>query len=221
MMPRILYGGTFDPVHRGHLAIARAVAGLFDAPVYLVPSADPPHRPPPGASAAQRATMLDLAIAGDEHLRVDRRELRREGPSYSVDTLRELRAELGPEVPLIWVLGIDSVRQLDTWHDWRRLFEFGHVLGVERPAGPVDLDWLRANAPVVASELLSRACEPARLAASPAGAYAALPIRPLRQESATQVRSRLASHGDWQSLVPDAVATFIVEQGLYRTPSAS
>lgn len=220
MKPRILYGGTFDPVHLGHLAIARAVAELYDAPVYLLPSADPPHRPPPGASAAQRATMLDLAIACEGRLRVDRRELRRDGPSYSVDTMREVRDEVGPEVPLIWVMGIDSARQLDTWHHWRRLFEFGHVLGVERPSGPVDPDWLRANAPAVAPELLSRACEPAGLAASAAGAYAALPIRPLRQESATQVRDRIAAGRDWQSLVPGAVATFILDQGLYRTGPA-
>lgn len=219
MIPRILYGGTFDPVHAGHLAIARAVAALYDAPVYLLPSADPPHRPPPGASAAQRATMLDLAVACDGRLRVDRRELRRDGPSYTVDTMREVRQELGSDIPLIWVLGIDSARQLDTWHDWRGLFEFGHVLGVERPMGPVDPDWLRANAPAVAPELLSRACEPARLAESPAGGYAVLPIRPLRQESATEVRSRIAGAGDWRSLVPGAVAAFIHEQGLYRTPS--
>jgi nicotinate-nucleotide adenylyltransferase len=221
MSPRILYGGTFDPVHLGHLAIARVVADLYDAPVHLLPSADPPHRASPGASAAQRATMLDLAIACDSRLRVDRRELHREGPSYTVDTMREVRGELGPEVPLIWVLGIDSARQLDTWHQWRRLFEFGHVLGVERPLGPVDPDWLRANAPAVAPELLSRACEPAQLATSAAGGYAALPIRPLRPESATQVRDRIAGHGDWQSLVPGAVASFILDQGLYRTPSAA
>lgn len=221
MTPRILYGGTFDPVHLGHLAIARAVAARFSAPVHLVPAADPPHRPPPGASAAQRATMLDLAVACDPDLRVDRRELRRDGPSYTVHSLRELRAELGPDVPLIWVVGIDSARQLDTWHEWRQLFEFGHVLGVERPAGPVDPDWLRANAPAVAPELLSRACEPEQLATSPAGCYAVLPIDPLRQESATEVRGRIARGEDWQSLVPGAVAAFIREQGLYRTPSAS
>ena len=94
-MIRILYGGTFDPVHVGHLAVADAASALFDADVFLLPSADPPHRAPPGASAELRTAMLELAIAGHPRLRVDRRELERAGPSYSVDTLREVREEIG------------------------------------------------------------------------------------------------------------------------------
>lgn len=219
-MPRLLYGGTFDPVHLGHLAIARVVADTFGEPVFLLPAADPPHRPPPGASAQQRATMLDLASAGDSHMRVDRRELDRHGPSYTVDTLADVREELGPEASIIWVMGIDSLQQLDTWHDWKRLFELGHVLGVERPTGPVDAQWLVRHAPVVASELESRRRLPLELALSPAGGYAALPMTPLRPESATQVRLRRRLGGDWQSLVPEPVAAYIEQNGLYRLGGA-
>jgi nicotinate-nucleotide adenylyltransferase len=219
-MPRLLYGGTFDPVHLGHLAIARVVADTFGEPVFLLPAADPPHRPPPGASAQQRATMLDLASAGDSRMRVDRRELDRHGPSYTVDTLAEVREELGPEASIIWVMGIDSLQQLDTWHDWKRLFELGHVLGVERPTGPVDAEWLVRHAPAVASELALRWRPPLELALSPAGGYAALPMTPLRPESATQVRQRRRVGGDWQSLVPEPVAAYIEQNGLYRLGGA-
>ena len=219
-MPRLLYGGTFDPVHLGHLAIARVVADTFGETVFLLPAADPPHRPPPGASAQQRATMLDLACAGDGRMRVDRRELDRHGPSYTVDTLAEVREDLGPEASIIWVMGIDSLQQLDTWHDWKRLFELGHVLGVERPTGPVDPEWLVRHAPAVASELASRSCRPIELARSPAGAYAALPMTPLRPESATQVRLRRRQGGNWQSLVAGPVAAYIEENGLYRLGGA-
>ncbi|OGT54157.1 MAG: nicotinate (nicotinamide) nucleotide adenylyltransferase [Gammaproteobacteria bacterium RIFCSPHIGHO2_12_FULL_63_22] len=219
-MPRILYGGTFDPVHLGHLAIARAVADAFGEPVFLLPAADPPHRPPPGASAHQRAAMLELASAGDPRIKVDRRELNRLGPSYTVDTLAEVREELGPEASIIWVMGIDSLQQLDTWRQWKRLFELAHVLGVERPTGPADPEWLVRHAPAVASEVATRQCRVPELAQAPAGGYAALPMNPLRHESATQVRLRLRQGGDWQSLVPASVAAYIQENGLYRLGDA-
>ena len=125
-MLAIWYGGTFDPVHNGHLAIARAAADTFGVPVTLVPAAGPPHRTAPGADAAQRAHMLDLAVAGDRRLRVDRRELQRPGPSWTVDTLRELRAERGAAAPLALLVGADSFRSLPTWKHWRQLPELAH-----------------------------------------------------------------------------------------------
>ena len=219
-MPRLVYGGTFDPVHLGHLAIARIVADTFGDPVFLLPAADPPHRPAPGATAQQRAAMLDLACAGDHRMKVDRRELDRLGPSYSVDTLAEVRAELGKEASIIWVMGIDSLQQLDTWHDWKRLFDLAHVLGVERPTGPAAPDWLARHAPAVALEVEPRRCAVRELAHAAAGGFAALPMHPLRPESATQVRSRLRHGGDWQSLVPVPVAAYIEENSLYRLGSA-
>ena len=217
---RVCYGGTFDPVHLGHLAIAAAVADALSAPVFLVPAADPPHRAAPGASAEQRALMLDLAVGCDARLRVDRRELHRAGPSYTVETLRELRAECGPDEPLVWVLGIDSLRQLDTWHHWRELFEHAHLLGVERPGAPVGADWLAVHAPAVAAELERRRCPPSGLADSASGRFAELPIWPLRPESATEVRARITEGRDWQALLPPAVARFIRQQGLYGTAGA-
>jgi len=218
---RLLYGGTFDPVHEGHLAIARAAAQALDAPVYLLPAADPPHRAPPGASAQQRALMLDLAVGCDSRLRVDRRELQREGPSFTIDTLAEVRDEIGADEPLVWIMGLDSLRQLDEWRDWRRIFDFAHVLGAERPGTRVDEAWLLEQAPVVHAELAPRWREPAALATAAAGGYAPLSIRPLRAESATEVRRRIAAGGDWQALLPAPVARYIREQGLYGCGSGA
>jgi nicotinate-nucleotide adenylyltransferase len=212
---RLLYGGTFDPVHEGHLAIARSVHAALGHPVQLLPAADPPHRAPPGASAAQRATMLELAVGCERGLRVDRRELRREGPSYTIDTLAEVRAEIGPDEPLVWILGIDSLLQLDAWHHWRRLFEHAHLLGVERPGTRLAPEWLRECAPEVHAELAPRWCAPGELAQAPAGRYAPLAMQPLREESATEVRRRIAAGEDWSAMVPPAVARYIREQGLY------
>jgi nicotinate-nucleotide adenylyltransferase len=215
MTPRLLYGGTFDPVHLGHLQIARTVARRLGAPVHLVPSSDPPHRAAPGASAAQRARMLELAIEGDPALCLDPRELRRKGPSYTVDTLSEVRAEVGPETPVVWILGIDSVVQLPDWHGWERLTALANLLGVQRPGTQVGPAWLAARSPA-AHALLSRDwTSPERLVRQPAGAYAAMALRPLRRESASDVRARLAAGGDWRSLVPPAVAAFIMATGLY------
>ena len=131
-LPVIWYGGTFDPVHEGHLAIARAAAATFGVPVTLAPAADPPHRAAPGASAMQRAHMLDLAVAGDRRLRVDRRELHRPGPSWTVDTLRELRGERGPVAPLALLLGADSFRSLPQWRQWRQLPQLAHFIVAAR-----------------------------------------------------------------------------------------
>ena len=212
---RLLYGGTFDPVHEGHLAIARAAGQALGGVVDLLPAADPPHRAPPGASALQRATMLELAIGCERGLRVDRRELQREGRSYTIDTLEQVRAEIGPDEPLVWILGVDSLLQLASWHHWQRLFEFAHLLGVERPGTRLEPEWLRENAPEVAAELAPRWSLPAQLAATPAGRYAPLPMVPLREESATEVRRRIAVGQDWSALVPALVARYVREQGLY------
>jgi len=120
MSLHLVYGGTFDPIHSGHLAIARAARDALACTVHLMPAGDPPHRAPPGADGATRATMVALAIDGVPGLVLDRRELERQGRSYTVDTLAELRTELGPSKPLAWLVGADSLLGLPGWHRWRR-----------------------------------------------------------------------------------------------------
>ena len=137
-MLNLFYGGTFDPVHNGHIAIARAARDALQAEVRLMPANDPPHRKLPGADAAQRAEMLELAIAGEAGLTVDRRELQRQGRSYTIDTLREVRAELGPQAPLALLLGADSFLGLPTWREWTELFGLAHFVVAQRPGSPLD-----------------------------------------------------------------------------------
>ena len=211
--PVIWYGGTFDPVHEGHLAIARAAADVFGVPVTLSPAADPPHRPAPGASAAQRAHMLELAVTGDRRLRVDLRELRRPGPSWTVDTLLELRHAIGPVRPLALLMGADSFRSLPGWRHWRQLPRLAHLVVAARHASD-DLDDLPAG---LAAEVEGRwSADPRDLAGSPAGYCYAL-HQPLQPESATAVRHDVAAGGpDWRGQVPAAVADYIQAQGLYR-----
>lgn len=209
----VLYGGTFDPVHAGHLAVARAARAALGADVRLVPAADPPHRAAPGAGADDRVALLELAIAGEPGLSVDRRELHRNGRSYTVDTLRGLRAELGPSAPLAWIVGADAFRGLATWHDWTDLFGLAHFVVAVRPGHGLE------HLPPA----LERACtgrwatDVAELAESPAGRLWCLDM-PLHPASATELRRRLregADTGDW--LAP-AVAAEIARRGLYRAP---
>lgn len=217
--PLVLYGGTFDPVHCGHLAVARAARDAMAAEVRLVPAADPPHKDATHADAAQRAEMLELAIDGAPGLCVDRRELGRAGPSYTVDTLRGLRSEFGAGRPLAWLVGGDSVLQLDAWHRWRELFELAHVLAVPRPGAPLDAGALGRLAPEVHAEVAPRWRAPAELAASAAGGFAVLAPPALREESSSELRRRIAAGEPWQAWVPASVAAFIEARGLYRSPA--
>lgn len=211
----VFYGGTFDPVHNGHVAIARAVRDALDAYVALLPAADPPHKDGTHANAEQRAAMLELAIAGEPRLHIDRRELRRAGRSYTIDTLRELRDELGPSQPIAWLVGADAIPELDTWRDWCRLFDHAHVIAAERPGVRIDDAWLATHAPRIHAELAPRRRDAAALHETPAGGYAVFTPSRLHGESSTEFRSRLRAHGAWHALLPPAVAEYIRREGLY------
>lgn len=212
---RVQYGGTFDPVHNGHLAVARAARDALAAEVWLMPAHDPPHKSATGASAAQRAAMLALAIADQQGLRLDRRELHRIGPSWTILSLRELRAELGQAAPLALLIGADSFLQLPTWREWRRLPELAHLLIAERPGSALACQALPEPLRALSDGRWAR--DRRVLHDAPAGHLLRLPLPQMRPESATAIRMAIAGGGvSWRGNVPPSVARYIDECGLYR-----
>lgn len=219
MAPYVGYGGTFDPVHCGHVAAARAVAAALSADVHLIPAADPPHKDATHADAAHRHRMLELAIAGERRLQIDPRELLRDGPSYTVDTLASIREEVGAGTSVIWVVGADSLSQLHRWHRWQALFDLAHVLAVGRPGHA--LDPASSGDAAAAAFLVGRLAPLDKLLQAPAGCLALLPMESPREESSTSIRARVASGAQWEHLVPTAVAAYIHRHQLYATGAAA
>ena len=197
--PLAIFGGTFDPVHIGHLRAAWEASEALDAEVHIVPAKIPPHRPQPVASAAERATMLRAALEGQQRLQLDLRELEREGPSYTFDTLTSLRAEIGDERPLVLLIGADAFAGLSTWHRWRELFELAHVCVLTRPAQ------IPATPGELASEVASRkTADIETLRREPAGKVLDMVVSALGI-SATRIRALLAAGRAPRWLVPDAL----------------
>ncbi|MCC6560819.1 MAG: nicotinate-nucleotide adenylyltransferase [Xanthomonadales bacterium] len=209
-----IFGGTFDPIHVGHLRVALEVAEALDAVVHLMPALIPPHRPQPLASADERLAMLRLGVGSCAHLAVDDRELRRSGPSYTVDTLAELRHELGAGTPLVLCVGADAFAGFATWHRHADIFELAHVLVLTRPGQGTRAAWpeaLRTNA-------VTRRGSIPDLSHAPAGRIAELAVTPL-SISATAIRMRIAAGRDPRFLVPEAVADYIGGCRLYSPVS--
>jgi nicotinate-nucleotide adenylyltransferase len=193
--PLAIFGGTFDPVHVGHLSVAWEASELLDADVHLMPASVPPHRPPPTASAAQRVAMLRAALQGQARLTLDARELRRTGPSFTIDTLAELRAEQGDR-PLVLLIGADAFAGLCGWHRWSELFDLAHIGVLSRPG--VD-----AALPDVLRQVVDprRVDNASQLHRAPAGKVVELAVTPL-EISATHVRELLAAGRDPRYLLP-------------------
>jgi nicotinate-nucleotide adenylyltransferase len=208
--PLAIFGGTFDPIHIGHLRVAWEAAEALDAEVRMIPSANPPHRDAPLASAPHRLAMLRLALEGQQRLIADARELGRPGPSYSIDTLIELRTEIGSQRALVLLLGADAFAGLSSWHRWRELFEFAHVGVLTRPGhGGV------FEAELAAEWYQRRVDAPSALALRPAGSIAAIEVSAL-EISASAVRTAFAAGRQARFLVPDRVLDYIIRHGLYR-----
>jgi nicotinate-nucleotide adenylyltransferase len=210
--PIILFGGTFDPIHMGHLRVClEAGEALAADEVWLLPSATPPNRGLPSAGAAPRAQMLERALEGQNVMRADLRELLRQQagkPSYTIDTLREFRAEIGPIRPLVWLLGADQLAKLDTWKDWQRLLDFAHLAVLTRPGAPVPPHHVDAF-------LRAHRMPKASISTAPAGYLTGIEVSQLAI-SATKVRAVLSAGRSARYLVPDAVLDYIAEHGLYK-----
>lgn len=216
-----VYGGTFDPVHFGHLRAALEVyQGLALKEMHLIPCYQPPHREQPRASARARLAMLRAAVGVDDSgFLVDNREMRREGVSYMVDSLAELRAERGDE-PLCLVLGADAFLQLHRWHRWQEIITLAHIVVTHRPGWTLDADAAGFD-PALADLWRSAYTEEvAELEARPAGRILQFTVTAL-DISATRIRALVAKGECPRFLVPEKVWNLIRLQGLYdirRTP---
>lgn len=208
-----IYGGTFDPVHCGHLRAALEVQqriGLDE--VWFVPAAIPPHRDQPNTPAAVRLKLLQLALDGLAGFRADDRELKRDGPSYSFDTLQSIRAE-HPDRSVCMILGQDAFLGLPGWHRWQELLDLAHIVVTDRPghesAQHAGFErWVQSH----------RVDQSSALREVPAGHIYFCPI-PKLDVSATHIRAALRMGQNPRFLLPDSVYDAILDQHLYPMES--
>ncbi len=211
-----LFGGTFDPVHFGHLRLATELAEAFRLEkVVFLPAGLPYHRGRAAhATNDERLTMLKLAIARDPRFDVDDRELRREGNTYTYDTLAEIRAERGPDTPLVFLAGTDSFAKVAEWHRWTELFDLAHFAIAVRAD---DSQWFSKGPGAFPKEVWPRITLNLReLLGSPAGKIMTFAMTPLAISS-TAMRAAAAEGATIRYLTPDPVVEFIRNHGLYAS----
>lgn len=213
LAPRIgMLGGTFDPIHLGHL---RSAVELQEAlqlhQLHMIPAQQPPLRDRPQVSAQERLALLKLGIGDTPGLFADDRELRRDGPSYSVDTLIELRAEVGDQARLVMIIGFDAFLRLTQWYQPERLFTLAHLVVIARPGYnqsiPAPLMELVGPREVDSVETLMQ---------RPFGNYLMLELPSLMAISATYIRQRLATGKSVRYLLPESVEKAIRHHRLYQ-----
>jgi nicotinate-nucleotide adenylyltransferase len=212
MRPFGVFGGMFDPIHYGHLRAALELHELLGLEtVAFVPAGDPPHRAQPFADARTRLQMVRASVGDDPRFVVDDRELRRGGPSYTVLTLEELRAERGAQ-PLVLIVGTDAFALIDGWHRAADLVSLAHIVVAQRPGAA------HPRSGLAASLLAERRCDdPAELSRTPAGlvfvgANTALDL------SSSVVRAVVAAGRDPRYLMPEAARRIILARGSYARP---
>ncbi len=207
-----IYGGTFDPVHYGHLRPALDVyQALPFSEIRFIPCGEPPHRDAPYANRQQRLAMLRLALANQSAFRIDERELWRKGPSFMVDTLKAIRAECGTR-PLCLIIGFDAFLGLESWHQWQDLSDLAHLLVTHRPG------WRKGEieAQSALGQLVALRQMPAEvLAQHPAGGIAFVPVTQL-DISSTRIRELVAAGKDARYLLPDNIYELIKQEKLYQ-----
>jgi nicotinate-nucleotide adenylyltransferase len=214
LKPVGILGGTFDPIHYGHLRLAeemRELAGLQQ--IRFIPTGNPPHRDAPQVSALHRSAMVKLAIADHPDFVLDEREVRRTAKCFTVDTLRELRSELGEAQPLCLLMGGDAFLQLHTWHQWEKLLELAHIVVGYRPGYTLE-ERIHSAMPELRRHYQQRLCNVDFLSQHPAGGIAELAI-PKLEISATLIRSRVAENRTIRYLLPATVANYIYQHHLY------
>ena len=207
-----ILGGTFDPIHYGHLRPALEMLETLQlAEVRFIPCRIPAHRATPLITAEQRLELVQRAIADQPGFVADDRELRRDGPSYMVDTLASLRDDLGDDIPLCLILGADAFRGLPSWHRWQQLSELAHIVVMQRPGALSSL-------PSVLEEFIAQRLieDVVILRQKPAGSILFQLVTQLHI-SATQIRALLAHGQSPRYLLPEAALAYIHDRALYRS----
>ena len=211
-----LFGGTFDPIHFGHLRLATELAEAFHLDkVIFLPAGLPYHRGrATHASNEQRLTMVKLATQRDARFDVDDRELRRDGNTYTYDTLAEIRKERGPEAPLVFLAGSDAFSKIDTWSRWTEVFDLAHFAVAIRAN---DEQWFSKGPGAFPKELWPRITLNLReLASAPAGKIMTFSMTPIAISS-TSIRTLAGEGASIRYLTPDPVVEYIRSHGLYST----
>ena len=209
-----VFGGTFDPVHIGHLRTAQEVLEQLNIPDFrFLPAGDPPHRGNGVTGARHRLAMLQLAVEGQPRFSIDQREFHRAGPSYMVDTLRDLRAA-APGSPLLLIIGQDSANSLDRWHRWRELFQLAHIVIMQRPDHP------NKYSGELGREITERSVNTVQyLSGKSHGAVFGLQVIQL-PVSSSGIRRMIRSGRSPRYLVPEKVLAYIRSEKLYKSAPA-
>lgn len=210
-MKRIgIFGGTFDPIHFGHLRVAlECKQALQLDEMRMMICAQPPHRESPHVPALQRFHMLQIALQNSSELMFDDRELRQQGPSYSVKTLQSLKAEQ-PDASLFMVIGSDSFQSFDSWYQWEAILELTHLVIARRPDNKDD------ESSRMGQQLASRFVTDASEVTQTAGQIIPIAVTQL-DISATRIRELIAKNISCQYLLPDSVLSFIKNHLLYQS----
>jgi nicotinate-nucleotide adenylyltransferase len=210
MNSTLVFGGTFDPVHRGHIESVCAVSRLLDdVDIYLVPCQIPAHRPPPNASPEDRLKMLQLAVASHDRVFVDDCELRREGTSYTVETLLGYRERIGESGSLLFLMGRDSWVTLPGWHRWKELTDLAHLLILERPGSD------RGSPEILRKWRKSRQVQdPKEMMNSSSGKVCFLSLEQINV-SASGLRDRIAEGSSTEGDLNPLVMSHIKQHNLY------
>ncbi|MEE4245020.1 MAG: nicotinate-nucleotide adenylyltransferase [Kangiellaceae bacterium] len=205
---RFIFGGTFNPIHFGHLRLIENIHNLApSSAIHIMPCANPPHRPQPTVSAEHRLAMVELAIAGADYITADPRELNRQGRSYSWLSVQELAREF-PEDAIVWVVGGDAAAKFNTWREWRSILSKVSLLVVDR-AGHV-------KTPLTddVAEQLTHCDEFSQFIEQPKGAYWRYNA-PILDISSTQIRQLIAENSSSRFLLPDSVIEYIQQHKIY------
>lgn len=207
-------GGSFDPVHRGHLALADYCVKLFQPDLLrIVPAGLPWQKGGVHVSGEHRFEMLERAFAGyPVPVMIDRQEIERSGNSYTVETLQSIRAEIGSEASLVFLIGADQLKGLNTWHRWRNLLTFSHLCAVSRPGFSLDLSGVPNE---VAEEFVQRMATPEAMRNTSCGSTCLAPNLQI-DISSTAIRHALRQGNQPSALVPPAVLDYIKQHHLYQ-----